>query len=118
MSLDKNIDHDSFYIDGDWVKPATSARIDVIGANTGLSIGSVPEGSNADIDKAVAAARKALDGPWGDTTPAQRAEYMNKFADALEKRAERSKKRSTTGRSSTCWRTSIATKRSTSSARR
>ncbi|WP_295686964.1 aldehyde dehydrogenase [uncultured Nevskia sp.] len=89
MSLDKNIDHDSFYIDGDWVKPATSARIDVIGANTGLSIGSVPEGSNADIDKAVAAARKALDGPWGDTTPAQRAEYMNKFADALEKRAER-----------------------------
>lgn len=89
MSLDKNIDHDSFYIDGDWVKPATSARIDVIGANTGLSVGSVPEGSNADIDRAVAAARKALDGPWGDTTPAQRAEYMNKFADALEKRAER-----------------------------
>ena len=29
------------YIDGGWVKPATDARIDVIGANTGLSIGSV-----------------------------------------------------------------------------
>ena len=89
MSLDKNIDHDSFYIDGDWVKPATSARIDVIGANTGLSVGSVPEGSNADIDRAVAAARKALDGPWGETTPVQRAEYMRKFADALDKRTER-----------------------------
>jgi len=89
MSLDKNIDHDSFYIDGGWVKPATDARIDVIGANTGLSIGSVPDGSNADIDRAVAAARKALDGAWGETTPAQRADYLNKFADALEKRAER-----------------------------
>jgi len=89
MSLDKNIDHDAFYIDGDWVKPATDARIDVIGANTGLSIGSVPDGSNADIDRAVAAARKALDGGWSDTTQAQRAEYLNKFADAIEKRSDR-----------------------------
>ena len=89
MSLDKNIDHDAFYIDGDWVKPATDARIDVIGANTGLSIGSVPDGSNADIDRAVAAARKALDGGWSDTTQAQRAGYLNKFADAIEKRSDR-----------------------------
>lgn len=79
--------HQNFYIGGEWTKPATSARIDVIGANTGTSIGSVPDGSNADIDKAVAAARKALDGAWGDTTPAQRADYLRKFADALDKRA-------------------------------
>ncbi|MBA4284583.1 MAG: aldehyde dehydrogenase [Xanthomonadaceae bacterium] len=89
MSLDENIKHDTFYIDGDWVKPSTDARIDVIGANTGLSIGNVPEGGEADIDRAVVAARKALEGPWGDTTPAERAEVLNRFAAAIEKRADR-----------------------------
>ena len=81
--------HQSFYIGGEWTKPATSNRIDIVNANTGQSMGSVPDGSEADIDRAVAAARRAFDGGWSDSTPAERAAVLNKFADAMEKRAER-----------------------------
>ncbi len=89
MQTQEQIHHENFFIDGKWTPPASSSRIDVIGANTGLSIGSVPDGTEADVDKAVAAARRALDGGWADSAPAERAAVLNKFADALEKRGER-----------------------------
>lgn len=78
--------HDAFFIDGQWTDPAGDQRIEVIGANTGEVIGSVPDGAEADIDRAVAAARKAFDGGWSDSTPEQRAAILTKFADAMEKR--------------------------------
>jgi len=62
MQTQDQTNHQNFFIDGDWTKPASSARIEVIGANTGEVIGSVPDGSETDIDHAVAAARRALDG--------------------------------------------------------
>src|SRR5690606_28786489 len=89
MQTQEQTHHNTFFIGGTWTEPASRQRIDVIGANDGKVIGTVPDGSEADIDRAIAAARKALDGGWSDTTPAQRAEYLNKFADALEKRADR-----------------------------
>ena len=47
----------------------------------------MPEGSEADIDRAVAAARRALRTPsWGGLSPAERARAMLRFADAIEKR--------------------------------
>lgn len=89
MGTQEVINHDAFFIGGQWTKPATEARIDVIGANTGVSIGSVPDGAEADMDAAVKAARAALDGGWRDSTPAERATVINKFADAIAKRADR-----------------------------
>ncbi|MGQ0618926.1 MAG: aldehyde dehydrogenase [Panacagrimonas sp.] len=89
MQTQEMTHHQNFYIGGEWTKPASTGRIDVIGANTGLSIGSVPDGTEADIDRAVSAARRALDGGWADSTPAERAAVIAKFADAMEKRAER-----------------------------
>jgi len=86
MQTQEQTHHKNFFIDGGWKAPATTKRIDVWGANTGTIIGSVPEGSEADIDVAVAAARRAFDGGWSQTTPAERAGYLNRFADALEKR--------------------------------
>ena len=72
---------------GEWVKPATSNRIEVIGAATEEVIGSVPEGSNADIDRAVAAARRAFkESAWTTSTPAERGAALGRFADAIEKR--------------------------------
>ncbi len=88
MQTQDQTHHQTFFIDGEWTKPASSARIEVIGANTGEVIGSVPDGSEADVDRAVAAARRALDGDWGRSTPAERAAVLNRFADAMEKRAE------------------------------
>ena len=79
--------HQTLFIGGEWVKPATSNRIEVIGAATEEVIGSVPEGSNADIDRAVAAARRAFkESAWTTSTPAERGAALGRFADAIEKR--------------------------------
>ncbi|MGW0891135.1 aldehyde dehydrogenase [Saccharopolyspora gloriosae] len=81
--------HDSLFIDGSWVTPASDRRIQVVNATTEESLGSVPEATNADVDRAVQAARRAFDDSgWATTDPAERAAVLNRFADALEKRSE------------------------------
>ena len=58
-------DHDKLYIGGEWTDPATSDRIEVISPHTEEVVGSVPEASVADVDKAVAVARETFDrGDW------------------------------------------------------
>ena len=80
--------HQTFFIDGKWVQPHSSNRIEVVSATTEEVIGSVPEGSEADIDRAVVAARRALkESTWATCSPAERGAALNRFADALEKRA-------------------------------
>ena len=51
----------TLFIDGQWMTPSTSDTIDVIDPSTEAVIGSVPNGSAADVDAAVAAARGAFD---------------------------------------------------------
>jgi geranial dehydrogenase len=80
--------HQSLFIGGKWVSPATSKRIEIVNATTEEIIGSAPEGSEADIDRAVAAARRALkDSGWARSTAAERSATLTRFADAIEKRA-------------------------------
>jgi betaine-aldehyde dehydrogenase len=75
-------DHDRFYIGGQWVAPAGSATIDIISPHTEEVIGRVPEGTDADMDRAVAAARDAFDnGPWPQLDPADRAAAVGRLAD-------------------------------------
>jgi len=75
-------DHDRFYIGGEWVAPAGSATIDVISPHTEEVIGRVPEGTTADMDRAVAAAREAFDnGPWPQMDPVDRAAAVGRLAD-------------------------------------
>jgi aldehyde dehydrogenase (NAD+) len=78
--------YDRFYIDGAWQKPAGTETIDVRSASTEETIGRVPKGTAADVDRAVAAARRAFDTSWSRTTPAERAEWLHKLAAALEAR--------------------------------
>lgn len=84
------IDYDQLYIGGAFTDPATSATITVHSPTSGDRIGSVPEGDATDIDRAVAAARRAFDDPqgWSRFTPEQRGEHLERFAVALERRAE------------------------------
>lgn len=78
---------DSFFIGNEWVKPATDRTFTLVNASTEEVLGTVPEGSEADIDKAVAAARKALtEGPWARARPAERADVMERFMAALASR--------------------------------
>ncbi|SDR98826.1 aldehyde dehydrogenase family protein [Agrococcus carbonis] len=78
------------YIDGAWREPSTDARGTTVDANTGQPIGSYPVGGPADIDRAVTAARRALDDQagWGGSTPAERIAIMRRFADAIERRRD------------------------------
>ena len=49
-----------FFIGGRWVAPASDRRFPLINASTGEEFASVPEGVEADVDRAIAAARAAL----------------------------------------------------------
>ncbi|MEO3784845.1 aldehyde dehydrogenase [Actinocorallia sp. B10E7] len=74
-------EHNRFFIGGDWVEPAGTGTIEVVSPHTEEVIGRVPEGTNADIDRAVAAARQAFDhGPWPRMTPAERAEALGRLS--------------------------------------
>lgn len=80
-----NIHHDTLFIDGGWTAPSSRQRIEVIGAATETVIGSTPEATRADVDRAVEAARRALHAPgWSDAL--QRAAMLERFAAALERR--------------------------------
>ncbi|MEU8266591.1 aldehyde dehydrogenase [Sphaerisporangium sp. NPDC049002] len=76
------LQHDRLFIGGDWVAPAGTATIDVISPHTEEVVGRVPDGTPADMDKAVAAARQAFDhGPWPRMSMAERAEVVGKLAE-------------------------------------
>jgi acyl-CoA reductase-like NAD-dependent aldehyde dehydrogenase len=80
------IARDKFFINGQWVAPASKETIEVHNAGTGEVMGKVPAGTEKDIDVAVAAARAAFEG-WSATPAAQRAEYLQKISDGLKARA-------------------------------
>jgi aldehyde dehydrogenase (NAD+) len=82
------IDHSGLFIGGEWVAPSSGGRITVVGASTEEVIGSVPEAVEADVDAAVAAARRAFEDPsgWASWVPGDRAAAMERFADRLEAR--------------------------------
>ena len=57
-----------------------------IDPSTGIAIAQVHEADRAVVDAAVAAARAALDGPWGRTTVAERAALLRRIADLIDDR--------------------------------
>lgn len=77
------------YIDGKWVESLSGEVRTIINPATGATIAQVTEGAAADVDLAVAAARRAFDeGPWGTTPAVQRAALLFKLADAIETAAD------------------------------
>ncbi len=74
-------DYDRLFIGGDWVAPEGTGTIEVISPVTEEVVGRVPDGTEADIDKAVATARRAFDhGPWPRMAPAERGEVLKAVA--------------------------------------
>jgi acyl-CoA reductase-like NAD-dependent aldehyde dehydrogenase len=75
------------YVGGEWIPSQSGNSIEVIGAATEEPIGRVPDASRADVDRAVAAARRAFDsGPFPHWTPAERSDAIARLAAALQKR--------------------------------
>ncbi|HEX4431627.1 MAG TPA: aldehyde dehydrogenase [Frankiaceae bacterium] len=79
--------YDKLFIGGELVAPLGSGTIDVINASTEEIAGRAPEATTGDIDRAVAAAREAFDsGPWGKTSPLERAELLQQLSKGIQAR--------------------------------
>jgi aldehyde dehydrogenase (NAD+) len=73
--------YDKLFIGGEWVAPAGTGVIDVISPHSEELVGRVPEGTTADVDKAVAAARDAFDNSdWPLMDPLERIAKVEAFA--------------------------------------
>ncbi|HET8975800.1 MAG TPA: gamma-aminobutyraldehyde dehydrogenase [Solirubrobacterales bacterium] len=75
------------FIGGEFSDPSTGESEDVLNPATGEVIARSPLSGAEDVDKAVAAARKAFDS-WQNTTPSQRQDLLLKLADAFAERAD------------------------------
>lgn len=76
-----------FYIDGDWVNPSSDAVIAFTDPATETQIGTIAAGTAADVDRAVAAARRAF-GSFSLTPPEERRALLGRILALMEVRAE------------------------------
>ncbi|HEY3922594.1 MAG TPA: gamma-aminobutyraldehyde dehydrogenase [Gaiellaceae bacterium] len=74
-------------VGGKWVDADDGGTMEVLNPATAAVIAEVPRGTQADVDRAVAAAKAALP-EWLDTTPGERAELLLKLADAVDANAD------------------------------
>jgi 1-pyrroline dehydrogenase len=72
------------FIGGKWTASSGGDQQEIINPATGKVIAHVPKGTAEDVDRAVAAARKAYDETWYDSTPRDRSERLLKLADLIE----------------------------------
>ncbi|MEU2001647.1 aldehyde dehydrogenase [Rhodococcus sp. NPDC019627] len=78
--------HTDVFIAGRWVPSHSGASIDVVNPTTEEIWASVPGGDEQDIDKAVTAARDTLPS-WAARSPSERAEFLRRLADEIDRRA-------------------------------
>ena len=75
-------------IGGGWVPARAGRTFETVNPATGERLADVALGDAGDIDAAVQAARRALDGRWGKASHATRARLLFKLADLIEAHAE------------------------------
>jgi len=77
------------FIDGDWVDSKSGQTFNVRDPSSNQVIANVAEGQAEDIDRAVAAARKAFeDSAWSRMRPVERERLIHKLADLIEEHAD------------------------------
>jgi len=86
MATTINLD-EHLLIGGSWIDATGGARFDVTDPATGNKVGSMPNGTEADVKAAIAAAAAALPG-WRSTPAIQRARILRKAAELMRERAE------------------------------
>jgi phenylacetaldehyde dehydrogenase len=76
-------------IGGQWVAAASGKTFETYDPSTGEVLANVAEGDQEDIDRAVAAARKAFeDGPWTKLTPSERGRLVHRVGDLIMEHAD------------------------------
>src|SRR3978361_669300 len=73
-------------IDGKWVDAASGKRFETHNPATGELLATVAEGDAEDINRAVAAARRAFEGPWSKVKPFERQALLLKLAELVGKK--------------------------------
>jgi len=75
------------FIGGQFVESTDGSSFKTVSPATEEVLAEVTEAGEADVDRAVRAARKAFDGPWGRLTGADRGKYLFRMARILQERA-------------------------------
>jgi len=76
------------FIGGEWTDASDGNTREIVSPATGDPIAEVPEGTAADVDRAVKAAKNAYDETWSDATPGERMRALLKMADIVEEHAD------------------------------
>jgi aldehyde dehydrogenase (NAD+) len=72
------------YIDGKWRHGTSGMAHTILNPATEVVLAEVPHASTADVEEAILAARRAFDeGPWGRSSPGDRARILRRLADLL-----------------------------------
>ena len=75
-------------IDGDWVQASNGQTFESTNPATSAVWATVPEATEADVDRAVTAAKNALEGEWGAMTPTARGKCLHRLGDLLAANSE------------------------------
>src|SRR6202790_5230699 len=86
--LDRHKRRFGHFTNGSWLEPAGGQYFDTVDPSNGEKLASVAQGSAADIDAAVRAARAALP-KWQSLTPHMRARYLYALARQVQKHSRR-----------------------------
>ncbi|RWP67439.1 aldehyde dehydrogenase family protein [Mesorhizobium sp.] len=98
VALRRPIDgrHRKMFVDGAWVDACSGRTMETRNPATGAVIATVPRGDRQDVELAVAAARRAFDGPWSRYKPYERQVLLLRIADLFEKHWEEISRSDTT----------------------
>src|ERR1700680_734724 len=80
-----DVSYKKMLINGKWVDAASGKRFETHNPATGELLATVAEGDAEDINSAVAAARRAFEGPWSKGKRYERQALLLKLADLVEK---------------------------------
>ena len=86
--LDLFFDPTRCFIGGEWVKPNGQETLPLEDPSTGEVIGAIARGTAHDVDLAVSAAQRALDGEWGRMTALERGRILTRIGQKVLERVE------------------------------
>jgi aldehyde dehydrogenase (NAD+) len=75
-------------IDGAFVEPASGATFDTVNPATGAVIASVGRAGDEDVERAVAAARAAFEGPWARAVPLERQRLLQRLSELISENVD------------------------------
>lgn len=78
--------YDKIYYDGAWQASTGTEVLEVLSSVTEAPFARVPRGTPEDVDRAMASARRAFEGAWGQTSVEERAVWLEKLSAAVKAR--------------------------------